>query len=235
MLRRNDLAPYLIISVILHLGVAFLVFNGKEKPVFVSAPIEVSFYAPTEQRSDPTPVEAPEKPAVQQETVKEEPKTKEDVVVKAKEKPKKQQPKPQIPKKEEPKKVEEQKPATDVQTLQQGTQENRYAPAGAQFEGILFDSADFKYAYYTNQILKKIDREWRWSNNNSYSKIKARVYFMIHRDGSASDIKIRESSGNSEFDKYALDAVQRAVPFPPLPDGYNKDTLGVLFEFKNKY
>jgi TonB family protein len=58
------------------------------------------------------------------------------------------------------------------------------------------------------------------------------VYFKIHRNGSTSDISIRKSSENNEYDKYALDTISRAAPFPDLPEGYRDDVLGVYFEFK---
>lgn len=238
MLRKSDLFPYLVFSIAIHLIVPFIVFQTKEKPVFMSAPIDVSFYSPAEQRADPPPVaaiEEPSEPEPVKEEVKETPKTKEDIVVKEKEKPK-PKPKPKKPKPEPKPKTEAPKKdvlpsanPNNVQTLQSSA-EPRYAVSGAQFEGLAFDTASFKYAYYTNTIVRSIGRHWQWSE--SYGRLRAVVYFKILRDGSITSIVVKESSGDTSFDKNAERAVQLASPFAPLPEGYKGDSLGVYFEFK---
>lgn len=241
MLKRDDLLPYLIISVIIHAVVFFLVFSSKSEHVFVSAPIDVTFYTPAQKRSDPPPPaeKAEEKvstPEPVKEVVKEEPKTKEDVVVKPKEKPKPQpkpkpKPKPkEPPKNEEPKQVETPPQSSQNVNTVQGPEEARYEAVGAQFEGLAFDTANFKYAYYTNTIVRKIGRFWQWSD--SYGRRRAVVYFKILKDGTVTSIIIKESSGDAGFDQNAQRSVQLASPFAPLPDGYSGSSLGVYFEFK---
>ena len=241
MLRKNDFLTYFIISVLMHtvLLMLFVMANNRAKQLFISAPIDVTFYTPAQRLTDmPPPVKAEEKapPAPEvKETVKEEPKTKEDVIVKPKEKPKpKPQPKPvqkPTPKapQQEAKKAETPSPAENVSTVQ-SPQEPMYNAAGAQFEGVAFDTANFKYAYYTNTIVRSIGRRWQWSE--SYGKLRAVVYFKILRDGSTEGLRIKDSSGDDGFDQNALRAVQRASPFAPLPEGYLGETLGVYFEFK---
>jgi TonB family protein len=108
--------------------------------------------------------------------------------------------------------------------------EPRYAASGAQFEGLAFDTENFKYAYYTNTIIRKIGRFWQWSE--SYGRLRAVVYFRISRDGTVSDIKVKDASGDDGFDNNAIRAVELSSPFAPLPDGYKGDSLGVYFEFK---
>lgn len=100
---------------------------------------------------------------------------------------------------------------------------------GSQYESLAFEDKNFKFSYYANQIVTKIKRYWNWSL--SYSQLKAIIYFKIHRDGSASDILVKRSSKNSEYDKFATDTIIRASPFPHLPEGYQEDFLGVYFEF----
>ncbi|MCL2144602.1 MAG: TonB family protein [Endomicrobia bacterium] len=240
MLRKNDFSIYLIISIIIHavILVLFVSANNRARHVFVSAPIDVTFYTPAQKRSDPPPpekVEEKAKPEPVKEEIKEEPKTKEDVVVKPKEKPQpKPQPKPkpkpkEPPKKEEPKKVETPPAVENVNTVQ-APEEARYEAGGAQFEGVAFDTSNFKYAYYTGTIVKSISRQWRWAD--SYGRLRAVVYFRIQRDGTITGIKVKDSSGDSGFDQNALRSVQLASPFAPLPDAYGGDSLGVYFEFK---
>ena len=239
MLKRDEITPYLAVSAALHVIVflAVVFYYNKTKPIFISAPIDVTFYTPAERRVDTPKVEAKEEKAKQEavkEEVKEEPKTKDDIVVKNKEKPKpKETPKPKPePKKEEPKK-EEPKPAANngVQTVQApASSEVKYEAVGSQYDGLSFDTANFKYAYYTNTIVRKIWQYWQWAE--SYGRLRAVVYFKILRDGSVTSIAVTEPSGNEEFDNTAVRAIQRAGRFAPLPDEYGGDSLGVHFEFK---
>lgn len=238
MLKRDDLLPYLIISVVIHAVVLLLAFGSKPKPLFVSAPIDVTFYTPAQIRSDPPPAETAadkQEPEPIKEEVKETPAAKEDITVKKKEKPRekpKPRPKPKTPpKKEEPKNAETppQSQSQNVSTVQ-APGDVRYEAAGAQFDGLSFDSANFKYAYYTNTIIRKIGRFWQWSD--SYGRRRAVVYFKIAKDGSVSSITVKESSGDGGFDDNARRSVQLASPFAPLPEGYAGNSLGVYFEFK---
>jgi TonB family protein len=47
----------------------------------------------------------------------------------------------------------------------------------------------------------------------------ARIFFVISREGELMSSGVGVSSGSAMLDRAALDAVQRAQPFPPLPDG----------------
>jgi TonB family protein len=100
---------------------------------------------------------------------------------------------------------------------------------GSQYEGLSFENKDFKFSYYANQIVGKIKRHWNWSLN--YSRLRTVIYFKIHKNGSVSDILVKKSSKNSEYDKFAADTIIRASPFPELPEGYPENFLGVYFEF----
>ena len=228
----NNAFIYFAVSLIIHLAVLMIAFHKREKPLFMSAPIDVTFYSPAKQVVTPPQqeeVKEPETKAVEE--VKEEPVTKEDIVVKSKEKPKPK--KPQAKPKPKPKEPVPAQP--DVMPKVTSAQippdaETRYAAAGAQFEGLAFDTANFKYAYYTNTIIRKIGRFWQWSE--SYGRLRAVVYFKILKDGTVTDVKIKESSGDDGFDNNARRAVQLSSPFAPLPDGYKGDSLGVYFEFK---
>jgi TonB family protein len=101
----------------------------------------------------------------------------------------------------------------------------------SQHEGLSFDTQNFKYFYYADQVIRKIKNQWKWIEDCN-EKLKTLVYFKIHKNGMVSDILIKESSGNIEYDKNALNTVYRSVPFPDLPKGYEDEFLGVLFEFK---
>jgi len=87
------------------------------------------------------------------------------------------------------------------------------------------DNPDFTYDYYTAQLLAAIDRAW--TRPPVADGVHAIVSFHILRDGTISDLAVRETSGFNNFDLSALRAVQNAAPFPPLPRGYHHDWLGV--------
>jgi TonB family protein len=124
----------------------------------------------------------------------------------------------QVEKKEtEEKKQDEQKVASQPTTL----------------PSLSLETAKFPFSYYVNQIRKKIVENWLWSQNYP-GELKTVVYFKILRSGEISELKIKESSNNKLYDNICLRAVELAKPFPPLPQGFNEDYLGVFFEFKYK-
>jgi protein TonB len=97
------------------------------------------------------------------------------------------------------------------------------APLGSSIAAL--DNPDFTYDYYIAQLLSSIDRNW--TRPPVGENVHAVVSFRIQRDGSLSDLTIRETSGFNTFDLSALRAVQNAAPFPPLPRAYHHDWLGV--------
>jgi TonB family protein len=159
------------------------------------------------------------KPAVKKKTKKKA--KKDDIVVKKKKEKK------EVKKQEEQvenKVVEEKKESSKVSTDTSSFSSNK---------GIMLENKNFKYSYYTNTIVKKISKYWQWSNVTS--GYRAVVYFKIAKDGTAYDIKIKESSSDANFDLNAMKAIELASPFAPLPVSYEDNYLGVYFEFKFKY
>ncbi|MDR2395174.1 MAG: TonB C-terminal domain-containing protein [Endomicrobium sp.] len=140
-----------------------------------------------------------------------------------------------VPKKDGVKSIRQTSDATgignnsNIQTYNAQDNDSSKFGIGSQYESLAFEDKNFKFSYYASQIVSKIKRSWSWSL--SYSKLKAIIYFKIHRDGSVSGVSVKKSSKNSEYDKFAIDTIIRASPFPQLPDGYNEDFLGVYFEF----
>ena len=57
------------------------------------------------------------------------------------------------------------------------------------------------------------------------------MFFRIAKDGNILDETVKDTSGDRLFDEQAMRAVKMAGPFPPLPDGYTDNDLGVYFEF----
>ncbi|HEX9310585.1 MAG TPA: TonB C-terminal domain-containing protein, partial [Gemmatimonadaceae bacterium] len=68
--------------------------------------------------------------------------------------------------------------------------------------------------------------------------LKAEVRFLIHRDGSVSDLTFIRRSGNFSFDLEAQGAVEAASStrgFGPLPAGFPDDVLPVVFSFDPEF
>lgn len=225
---KNNFLVCFAISLALHFLFFFIVFYHKQnKQVFLQVPVEVSFYSPVRDFNKKSTVEIKSKKVEKTEEPKKiEPKkekikvNKDDIALNSNKKEEKKVEE----KKEEPVPKEEENKEEQAETGQQEV------PNFMPNKGIMLENADFKYAYYTTAIVKKISRYWQWSN--MYSSYRAVVYFRIEKDGFVRNVEIKESSGDEGFDENAIRAVQLASPFAPLPEGYNQEHLGVYFEFK---
>lgn len=85
------------------------------------------------------------------------------------------------------------------------------------------------FTVYMKDLQKNIKKNWappRFSKSNS-----AVLLFKINKDGSLGDCKLFKSSGDSEFDKAALDAVHKTAPFKPLVAGFKGESVDVQFTF----
>ena len=58
--------------------------------------------------------------------------------------------------------------------------------------------------------------------------------FTLHRDGSVSNVRITQRSGNAALDYSAQRAIMDAAPFPPLPAGFPKNDPEIEFLFELK-
>jgi protein TonB len=58
------------------------------------------------------------------------------------------------------------------------------------------------------------------------------VVFSLLLNGSLTDLRIEQSSGDSPFDLAALSAVQDAAPFPPLPQDFREPFLKIHVTLK---
>jgi len=229
---KSNIFPFFVLSVIIHLAVFYAFFYQAKKNVFIQIPVEVSFYSPVQESVAAAETVSSQKT---EEIKKEQPEQKikkEEIVINKKEaKKEEKKKKPEKTEKKDEKKIVKDDvfgkrtiiDATDIKKLSENA-------AVSQNRNIMFDDANFKYNYYTNAIVKKIGKYWQWAS--SYASFRAVVYFKIDRSGAVHSVKIKESSGDDDFDQNALRSVQLASPFAPLPDGYGEKDLGVYFEFK---
>ncbi len=94
-------------------------------------------------------------------------------------------------------------------------------------------AADFPYAWYLNTLRTRITDSWDPPGESLLAGRgnKVLVVLRVHRDGSVSDIRVEGASGTPGLDASARRAVERALPFPPLPDGYEGSSLDVAVRF----
>lgn len=89
-----------------------------------------------------------------------------------------------------------------------------------------------RFGYYVQQITQKVASQW-YTSLLDQSAPGHRVYinFDIGRDGTPSNIRIAQPSGDSTLDQTALSAVRHIDSFPPLPEAYAGSHINVTYYF----
>jgi periplasmic protein TonB len=103
---------------------------------------------------------------------------------------------------------------------------------GTDVATVRAEGIEFPFPGYLNNIVRQIALNFKPRNPNA--PLKAEVRFLIHRDGSVSDLTFVRKSGVFSFDLEAQGAVEAAASkraFGPLPDGFPDDVLPVVFSF----
>jgi protein TonB len=107
---------------------------------------------------------------------------------------------------------------------------------GTDVATVRSDGIEFPFPGYLNNIVRQIALNFK--PRNPGARLKAEVRFLIHRDGSVSDLTFIRRSGNFSFDLEAQGAVEAAASarrFGPLPDGFTDDVLPVVFSFDPEF
>ena len=103
---------------------------------------------------------------------------------------------------------------------------------GEETVNVQLEGEEFAYPAYMQNIIRQINRYWR--PPTGARDLGAEIAFVIHRDGSVTDIEWVRRSGSSTFDLLSHGAIESAArdrAFGPLPDGYPRDRLRVSFYF----
>ena len=99
---------------------------------------------------------------------------------------------------------------------------------GSQIKGIKTDT-EFDYPDYLIELRNRIIENWNYPQ--AKESLATTVYFRLAQDGRIISIKVEKATGNVRFDRSAWEAVQKSNPFPPLPEGFKENELGVHFNF----
>lgn len=90
----------------------------------------------------------------------------------------------------------------------------------------------FPYVWYLKIMERKVTENWITHGIDITGKrADPVVRFRISRDGSVFGLRMERSSGSPALDQSAVEAVTAAAPFPPLPEGFEGESLGVHFAF----
>ena len=103
---------------------------------------------------------------------------------------------------------------------------------GTDVATVRSDGIEFPFPGYLNNIVRQIAKNF--NPRNPAARLKAEVRFLIHRDGSVTDLTFVRRSGNFSFDleaQGAVEAASSAHAFGPLPPGFPDDALPVVFSF----
>jgi protein TonB len=103
---------------------------------------------------------------------------------------------------------------------------------GTDVATVRTEGIEFPYPGYLNNIVRQIALRFDPPTRNT--ALRAEVTFLIHRDGSVSNVRFLTRSGVYGFDLEAQGAVEAAAgakAFGPLPTGFSDDVLPVIFSF----
>ncbi len=103
---------------------------------------------------------------------------------------------------------------------------------GEEAVNVQIDGANSLFPEYNANIIRQVERYWRPPAGAREQR--AEIQFVIHRDGTVSDIEWVAKSGSSTFDLLCQGAVEsagRSRAFGPLPDAFPGDRMVVNFYF----
>lgn len=104
---------------------------------------------------------------------------------------------------------------------------------GTALVGNNSDIADPVYVGYVNTIPEKVRQNWRVPGFLKQQNLKCKIQFWIGPRGEILKTTIIESSGSSDYDSIALEAVKASSPFapPPLEAAPRLGSRGLILAF----
>ena len=97
--------------------------------------------------------------------------------------------------------------------------------------GITAKNIDIKHQAYFAVIRDGVQENWAYPEEFNGKDMSVIVSIKIARDGRLMKAWIEKSSGNRRFDSSLMNAVEKAAPFPPLPDGFEEEYLETGIRF----
>lgn len=98
---------------------------------------------------------------------------------------------------------------------------------------ISLNAGDVKYTSYLSHLKSRIDQAWIYPEPAGNHKIAGEVTlcFSLDTRGKLVGINIISPSGNTDLDQASINAIEKAVPFDPLPAELKLTRLNVISSF----
>jgi TonB family protein len=86
---------------------------------------------------------------------------------------------------------------------------------------------------YTNKVTSQVRDNWFFPEDLEVKQDDfIKVAITIGKDGTISKSEVGESSGNEQFNSYALESLEKSSPVEPIPDELGKDTMELELRFR---
>lgn len=118
------------------------------------------------------------------------------------------------------KKVEKKQNVFDGAKIQKLVAAGNKISGGSALVGGSGEAAQGEYAQYLGAMPEAIKPYWKLPSYLASQELQARVRVFLRADGSLIKAELYESSGVTEYDQRAMEAVRRAK-FAPMPKGYS--------------
>jgi protein TonB len=93
-----------------------------------------------------------------------------------------------------------------------------------------------RFGEYSQRVQQMVQQKWRTGDVDANIRTGPAVIadFEIRRDGTIGPVRILQRSGISTLDFSVQRAILEASPFPPLPQGFERNSATVEFVFELK-
>ncbi len=85
---------------------------------------------------------------------------------------------------------------------------------------------------YAATLLSRVQQYWKLPAGRKWpDNIKTVVEFRVNMDGSISNLKVVQPSGDPVYDRFAIATIRKASPLPPIPPALGSETLDFSLGF----
>ncbi|MES2802236.1 MAG: TonB family protein [Bdellovibrionota bacterium] len=199
-------------------------------------------YNPAQKSTDlPEKIEKPPEPVVEEPKVETKPETKAETKPDPKAKPEPDTVKLDKAKQKQKSALEKLKKLSAIDKIREQVQKEKSAAEVAKLlkgrviaKGTALTGLDkIQSENYLVQLDALIKSKWQLPQWLIGKPLKTKVLVKIEPDGRVSDKKVVQTSGNPTYDEYCLQAIEKATPFPKVPEKFTEvfSEDGVLFGF----
>lgn len=95
------------------------------------------------------------------------------------------------------------------------------------------NTSQYRYMGYFTGLRKGWSQTWVYPSEAVRRGLqgKVKVEFTIEKGGELKRVKVVETSGHEVLDNAVLEALELSSPYAPLPDGFGKDRITVVYSF----